>query len=85
METVTIKVGKELADEMKRVMSPNYSTKTEFIRDAIRGKIKEIDRDEALQNLQKYFGKAKTRTTDKKLEQIREEVGRELFRKYEEK
>lgn len=82
MEIITIKVGDGMAKEIKKAMKPNYSTKTEFIRDAIRDKIKNISKEEALQNLQRFFGKAKTKTTDEELERIREKVGKEYMKKF---
>ena len=35
----------------------------EFIREAIRDKIKKIKKDNALEELKKYFGKAKVKTS----------------------
>jgi predicted transcriptional regulator len=46
MESITIKVENEFAREIDRAMRPHYSTKTEFIREAIRDKIKEITKEE---------------------------------------
>ena len=81
MESITIKVEEALSKEINKFMSPNYSTKTEFIREAIRDKIKEIKKEKALDELKKYFGKAKIRTNHKEEREIREEIGKKFANK----
>ena len=81
MESITIKVEEALSKEISKFMSPNYSTKTEFIREAIRDKIKEIKKEKALDELKKYFGKAKIRTNHKEEREIREEIGKKFANK----
>ena len=79
MESVTIKMHGELAREMESVMKHRYTTKTEFIRDAIRDKIKnEISTEEALRLLRKNFGASKKKVTYADERRAREEVGREI-------
>jgi len=82
MESITIKVDESLAVEMDKAMKPHYSTKTEFIREAIRDKLKVIKQDKAIDELKKYFGKAKAKTTYKEERQIREEVGKRFAEKF---
>ncbi len=82
MESITIKVEPELAREIDRAMKPLYSTKTEFIREAIRDKIKREKDEEFTQKLRKHLGMAKKRTSDKELRQIREEVGKMYFKEH---
>ncbi|MCK5107864.1 MAG: hypothetical protein KAQ83_03995 [Nanoarchaeota archaeon] len=55
MESITIKVEKEMADAINLSLKPYYATKTEFIREAIRDKLKQ----RALQKLVENFGKGK--------------------------
>ncbi|MBS3063108.1 MAG: hypothetical protein J4203_04495 [Candidatus Diapherotrites archaeon] len=44
MEHVSIKLDSAIARQIERALGEfNYTTKTEFIRDAIRGKLKELD------------------------------------------
>ncbi len=50
MESITIKVEDNLAKEIAKAMDPYYSTKTEFIREAIRDKLKNIKREKSLLN-----------------------------------
>lgn len=75
MESITIKVEEKLAQEIDKAMQPDYSTKTEFIREAIRDKIKIIRNEKAIDELKKYFGKTKTKTSYEEERRIREEIG----------
>mgnify|MGYP001577760063 CR=1 FL=1 len=79
MESITIKVESELAKEIEKEMKPYYSTKTEFIREAIRDKIKSL---KTARDLRSYFGKAKAKTTYAQERKIREEVGKEFAKKF---
>ncbi|MFW5852937.1 MAG: ribbon-helix-helix domain-containing protein [Nanoarchaeota archaeon] len=45
METITLRVDRDFAQEMEKAMRPYYSTKTEFIREAIREKLKQIRKE----------------------------------------
>lgn len=78
MKSITIKVDDGLATEMEASMKPYYSTKTEFIREAIREKIKKLKGEEIERALRKYFGKSKIKTSYAEERRIREEVGREI-------
>lgn len=80
MESITIKVDNALNDEISQAMKSGYSTKTEFIREAVRDKIKEIKKDEILEILRKNFGKAKTKTTHAEERRIKDEVFQELVK-----
>jgi len=83
MESITIKVEDDLAREIDKAMRPYYSTKTEFIREAIREKLRKLDEEKKIDaRLRKYFGKAKVKTTYAEERRIREEVGREFARKF---
>ena len=42
MESITIKVSTQMAKEIEKAMKPNYSTKTEFIRAALREKLEKL-------------------------------------------
>ena len=82
MESITIKVPDRMAREIEIFIKPNYGTKTEFIREAIRNKIKEARKEKALNELKKYFGKAKTKTSYKEERKIREDVGKKLAKRF---
>ena len=82
MESITIKVEDALAREIDAAMKPDYSTKTEFIREAIRDKLKAVRRENVNAKLLKYFGagrkKGQPQTTYAEERAIREKVGREI-------
>lgn len=78
METISLKMdGSILKDIDETVKKHRYSTRTEFIRDAIREKLQEMEREE---RLKKYFGASKKKTTDEELERIRERAVKQLAR-----
>ncbi len=74
MESITIKVNDEMASEINKAMKPNYSTKTEFIREALRDKMKQIEGDKFLMALKRFQGAAKVHVTDEMLEEAREKA-----------
>ncbi len=82
MDSLTIKLEESLSKEMKQAMKPYYATKTEFVREAIRDKLKSIQKEKALEELRKHFGKAKKKTTQSEERKIRKEAGILLAKKY---
>ncbi len=82
MESITIKVEEKLAKEIDKLMSPYYSTKSEFIREAIRDKLKEIEKERALLEIKKNFGKSKIKTNLEEDKIISEKAGREIAEKF---
>lgn len=82
MEAVCIKMDTGIMSEMDTCIEEyNYSTKTEFIREAIRDKIKELKKERALKQLEEMFGKGKSKVSDKEFEKMREQVAIEYARK----
>lgn len=82
MESITIKVSDEMAAEIEKAMKPHYSTKTEFVREAMRDKIKQIQSDRFLQALKKFQGAAKVHVSDEQLHATREKIAREYAKKF---
>ncbi|MFC1733266.1 ribbon-helix-helix domain-containing protein [candidate division KSB1 bacterium] len=78
MESITIKVDKNMGKRIEQAMKSGYSTKTEFIRDAIRDKLENMNRDELIKEFMKLKGRFKGRTTLSEDRKIREEVSKEL-------
>ncbi len=75
METVSIKLESDFLRAIDRVMKKHrYMTKTEFIRQAIRDKLNELEKQELLKNVEKLFGSSKRRTTDEDLHKARERL-----------
>ncbi len=82
MESITIKVDKSLAKEMEKAMKPLYSTKTEFIREAIRDKVKDESKERLLAAFRKFHGAAKVKVSDEELRKARRIAGKILVKKY---
>ncbi|MBT4824757.1 hypothetical protein HN695_04190 [Candidatus Woesearchaeota archaeon] len=81
MESITIKVEERFAKQIEKAMKPNYSTKTEFIREAIRDKLMFIKRHEIDEKILKNFGKSPVKTPLWKDRVIREQVFKEFIKK----
>lgn len=79
MKSITIKVENSLYEEMKKALNPLYATKTEFIREAIRDKLKKQEREDLLR---KHFGslKPKNNLTDRELRTLAEKEFFENFK-----
>jgi len=83
MENISLKIEPQFIKEIEEVMRRNrYMTKTEFIREAIRDKIKEIEKQETLRNIDKLFGSSKRKTTDEQLHAAGEKAFKQLERKF---
>ncbi|MFH0978998.1 MAG: ribbon-helix-helix domain-containing protein [Candidatus Woesearchaeota archaeon] len=78
MESITIKVEDDFARQIEKAMKPMYTTKTEFIREAIRDKIS-AQRE---QILRKYLGISKTKTTYAEEKRIRRKVAKKYLAKF---
>ena len=75
METVCIKIEDNLAGKMDQSIKQNgYATKTEFIREAIRKKIDDDQREKLIKEFLKFKGKAKKKTTYEENRRTREKV-----------
>lgn len=79
MESITIKLEEQFAKNVEKLMKRhNYSTKTEFIREAIRDKVDDLEKEEALMRVRKMYGASKLKTTDEQLHKAREKAFEEL-------
>ncbi len=79
METITIKLEDKFAKDVEEAIKRHrYTTKTEFVREAIRDKLKEIEDEEALAHARKLYGTSKKKTSDKALHKARERAFSEL-------
>ena len=79
MESVSLKLEDEFLEDIQKTMKKHrYTTKTEFIREAIRDKIVDLEKEEALMRLEKAYGASKRKTTDAQLKKAREEAARDI-------
>lgn len=93
MEHISIKLDSAIAKQIERALGEfNYTTMSEFIRDAVRGKLKELDEERrkkkawdalfAARGALKGQGKAKT---DEEWYKFREEASKGIMKHYEKK
>jgi Arc/MetJ-type ribon-helix-helix transcriptional regulator len=93
MENLSLKLESPMAKHMEKCMLQfNYSTKTEFVREAIRDKLQELDKESerkrawaalyAARGIFKGQGKART---DEEFRKLREEAGEKFLAELEKK
>jgi len=75
MQAITIKMEDRLLEELDQKLGEHrYSTRTEFIRDAIREKLSELEKNEVLKNLAQLKGSSKRNTSDAQLHDARDKA-----------
>lgn len=86
MEPITVRFENAFLRDIEKVMKKHrYATKTEFIREAVREKIKELEKEELLQRVDKLFGSSKHKTTDEQLHVAGEKAIEQLEKKFKRK
>jgi Arc/MetJ-type ribon-helix-helix transcriptional regulator len=91
METISLKIDENMEKKISSIMKDfNFSTKTEFIREAIRKNLQEyeIKREKKAQwkKLLSMKGALKGKTknlSDEEFRKIREEIGNKILNEYE--
>lgn len=84
MEAISLKLdGQMLRNLDKSLKKHNYSTRTEFIRTAIRDKLAELSKEDLLEEFLKFRGKSKKKTTYAENRKTREQVSKELMKELE--
>lgn len=75
MEAISLKLDENMLTNIdENLKKHNYSTRTEFIRTAIRDKLEGLSRDDLIKEFMKFKGKAPRKTTDKERAKIREQA-----------
>ncbi len=83
MEVISLKLEEGLLEEIDQTLSKHrYSTRTEFIRDAIREKLSDLEKEDMLKELTKLKGSSKRKTTDEELHHAGEKAFELLERKF---
>ena len=83
LETVTFKMDRGLLKKIDaKLKEHQYSTRTEFFRDAIRERLSELEKEKILTSIHKLKGILKNRTTDEQLHEIREALVKEYEKKF---
>ena len=79
MQTISIKLEDHFLKDIEVMMKKHrYSTKTEFIRESLRERMKELEKEEAIKTLEKFFGSSDKKTTEKMIRKARELSFKEL-------
>ncbi|MBU1199807.1 MAG: ribbon-helix-helix domain-containing protein [Nanoarchaeota archaeon] len=79
MENISLKMDKNLLNNIdKTLKNHNYSTRTEFIRDSIRSKLTQLEKEEAIRKLEAFRGSLKGKAK-MSYEKARKEAVKELF------
>lgn len=82
LATITIKMDKHLLHDIDSSLAANrYATRSEFIRDAVRRKLTEQEKEEAIRKLESLRGslKGKARMSE---ERARDETWRHFAKKF---
>ena len=83
METITFKLQGNVLKKIDGILrSLNYNNRTEFIREAVREKLKAIETEIFMQKLVKFKGAAKVKVSDERLHEIKEEVAKKYAQKF---
>jgi metal-responsive CopG/Arc/MetJ family transcriptional regulator len=84
MQTITFKLNDEILGRVDKSLSMfNFSTRTEFIRDAIRDKLEQQETENFMKKLAAFKGKAKTKYSDKEFRKLRDKVSEEYGKELE--
>ncbi len=79
MEAVSIKLENCFLHDIEKTMKKfRYTTKTEFIREAIRDKIHDLEKEELLLRAKALYGASKRKTTDEEIHKAGEKAFKEL-------
>lgn len=79
MEIISLKLDECMLKNIDTTLkNHNFSTRTEFIRNAIRKELKELSKEDLIKEFMKFRGKAKKKISDEELKIIREQAVMEL-------
>ena len=75
METISLKLEEGLLEEIdSKLIRHRYGTRTEFIRDAIREKLSDLEKEHIMKEIGRLHGISKRRTTDEQIHIAGEKV-----------
>jgi len=74
--------GRVLREIDRKLKEFRYGTRTEFIREAIRQKLSELEKEEMLRVIAKMRGISKKKTTDEDLHKAREKAFEKIDKKF---
>jgi len=81
--TISIRFEEDFLHDMELVMRGHrYLTKAEFIREAVRNRIKELASEKSLQQLEKVYGASKRKTTKAQMKKAKAEAFEEIAKRF---
>ncbi|MFA6089026.1 MAG: ribbon-helix-helix domain-containing protein [Candidatus Woesearchaeota archaeon] len=81
MEIISLKLDEAMLHNIDNtIREHNFSTRTEFIRDAIREKLKELKREETIKEFLALKGTSKKKISDEDWEKMRENAFNQLIK-----
>lgn len=84
METVSVKFNEDVLKKIDRSISEhNFTSRTEFIRSAVRDKLADLNREELIKEFLRYKGRSKNKTTEEDNRKTREAASKELMEELE--
>ena len=84
MQTITFKLNDEILGKIDNSLTMfNFSTRTEFIRDAIQDKLEQLETEQFMKKLAAYKGKSKVKYSDKEFRKLRNKASEEYQKKLE--
>ena len=79
MEIISVKFQEDVLKHIDNsIEQHNFNSRTEFIREAIRDKIRDIEKEEAILRTRNLYGASKRKTTDAQLHEAGERAFEEL-------
>jgi len=83
MEQVCIRFEGEFLRAIEKIMrKQRYSTLTEFIRESVRDKLKQLEKEESLARIRRLYGYSKKKTDDFALHRAGENAFKQLEKKF---
>ena len=83
MQIINFKLQENIIKEIDRSLkSFNYNNRTEFIREAIRDKIEELDTKRRLRMAEKALASAPRKVSDRQIKQARERIGKQFYKRF---
>ena len=80
MEVVTVKFQENVLKRIDSTINQhNFNSRTEFIREAVRDKLLELNKEDLINEFLKFKGKSKKKTSYEENIKIREDASKELI------
>jgi metal-responsive CopG/Arc/MetJ family transcriptional regulator len=81
-EMITLRLESDFLKKIDSFITGGYQNRTEFIRDALRDKIDEMEKKALMKHIKSLRGSIKKNISDKDLERVREEVFHEMAARF---